>query len=413
MRFRQFGPQVLKEYNRNITAQKLGAALLQKFRKEPKQWQERVTGAVTDYDDHALQYLLELVEKADPTKNKQYVPWIIRTYVNTPNMRFEDAITKVTEPLTKFYKLVQKKQIPAPNNDIGRIRDLAGLVQTVDQYPDVVDQPKDADRGSAEEVYRDAEVRVIKPNDEKASCYYGQGTRWCTAGRDNNMFDRYAKSGPLYIIIPKNPSHPGEKYQFHFEAKQFMDENDRQTDIPTLLDRFPQLRDLFRATAEKTGAFAFLYSPEQFDMIENDVKSQLYKQLAMYLRNTAATEAKKLARDVIRSDSLVRDIIDFEELYEMLETSLTHAGDLAKELAYQSNPNDWGNVDGMYDLIFNLTGNWMRKEEFWMYVEELDEIDPDVFQHAGMSLEGDLSTLVSGAIEKILPGIIKDATSRL
>jgi hypothetical protein len=133
----------------------------------------------------------------------------------------------------------------------------------------------------------------------------------------------------------------------------------------------------------------------------------------MYLRNTAGTEAKKLARDVIRSDSLVRDIIDFEELYEMIETSLTHAGDLAKEIAYQSNPNDWGNVDGMYDLIFNLTGNWMRNEEFWMYVEELDEIDPDVFQHAGMSLEGDLSTLVSGAIEKVLPGIIKDATSRL
>ena len=114
MRFKQFGPQVLREYNRDITAQKLGAALLQKFRKEPKQWQERVTGAVTDYDDHALQYLLELVEKADPTKNKQYVPWIIRTYVNAPHMRFEDAITKVTEPLTKFYKLVQKKQIPAP-----------------------------------------------------------------------------------------------------------------------------------------------------------------------------------------------------------------------------------------------------------------------------------------------------------
>jgi hypothetical protein len=89
----------------------------------------------------------------------------------------------------------------------------------------------------------------------EAACYYGQGTRWCTACKNNNMYDYYTKGNkPLYIIIPRQQAYPGEKYQFHFETKQFMNELDRQIGpegIAKLVQRFPELTKILQQPAEK------------------------------------------------------------------------------------------------------------------------------------------------------------------
>ena len=284
----------LFEYDRGITLAMMGPGLLKKFRKEPPQWQARVTGAATDYDDQALQYLLELIERADPTKNKQYIPWIIRMYVNTPNLKFEDAVSKVTEPLKKFFKLVSKKQIPQPNNDIGRIKDLAQLVQLVDQYPDVVDQPKDVNRGQAKPYYEDQDLRIIIPQDQTAACYYGQGTKWCTAAQQNNMFDRYNKSGEMYIIVPKKPAYVGEKFQFHFPSKQFMNEKDQRVNLRELRARFPQLADVFAKQAAESGVIAL-------DKNMDDVTAQLPTILPAFrdrLRALIRADSRRLSREI-------------------------------------------------------------------------------------------------------------------
>ena len=402
--------EIINEYSRDITAQKMGAALLQKFRKEPPQWQARVTGAVTDYDDRALDYLLELVERADPTKNKQYVPWIVRMYVNTPNLKFEDAVSKVSEPLKKFFQLVTKKQIPAPNNDIGRIKDLAGLVQTVDQYPDVVDQPKEADRGDAKELYRDAEVRVVQPQDVTAACYYGQGTKWCTAGKENNMFDRYAKDGPMYIVMLAKPAHPGEKYQFHFETKQFMDEKDRQTDVGELLDRYPQLRDFFRPMAEKSNAFTFLYSGQQIAQVTDQLSKELQRKIYTEISQRAEFMANNLTKEVFRSNSDVKEFMDSEELAEMLYDELDNPRELARTIAFNTTASDWMDPDRLYDQVFNLVGEWIHKTEAWEYMDEvLTEIDEDLMMDAGMALEGDLCQSITDIIKEIMPPMLKAA----
>ena len=63
------------------------------------------------------------------------------------------------------------------------------------------------------------------PETEEASCELGRGTKWCTAARENNMFDYYSEEAPLYVWRDKN----GEKYQFHFGPEpQLMDSRDRE-----------------------------------------------------------------------------------------------------------------------------------------------------------------------------------------
>jgi len=123
---------------------------------------------------------------------------------------------------------------------------------TTDQFEDIMDEyepPKtkrELERGDSETVYSDEDVRVIIPMDEAAACYYGQGTKWCTAAtRGDNMFDDYAQRGALYIVIPRDPEYRGEKYQLHFVDQQFMDERDDPVPLIKIFQRFPQLQTFF------------------------------------------------------------------------------------------------------------------------------------------------------------------------
>ena len=47
----------------------------------------------------------------------------------------------------------------------------------------------------------------------------------------------------MYININKH--NHSEKYQFHFESKQFMDKNDRSIDIYTFFEEYPKLEDFY------------------------------------------------------------------------------------------------------------------------------------------------------------------------
>ena len=56
------------------------------------------------------------------------------------------------------------------------------------------------------------------------SCEIGSGTEWCTAtGKTREHFDYYISEGPLFIFIKPGST---EKYQFSYEAHEFMDKND-------------------------------------------------------------------------------------------------------------------------------------------------------------------------------------------
>lgn len=398
----------LLEYSRDVTAQKLGAGLLAKFQKEPPQWQQRIVNAGAE-PDVVLDHLLGRIELADPTKNKQYVPWLIRMYVNTPHLKFEDAISKTTEPLTKFYKLVNKKQIPAPNNDIGRIKDLATLVQIVDQYPDVEDKTKDVDRGQAKPYYEDADIRVIIPQDKTAACYYGQGTKWCTAATSaHNMFDRYNKEGEMYIIMPKKPAYPGEKYQFHFESKQFMDEKDHRVNLSKLRARLPQLAEVFANQAKENNVLAL--DPEITDLpatLQRAVPA-FQQFLKQHIRSQAIPLAKEISSELGKAVKVFRGM---DEIYELAEDMLSSRGiadlSLAVTNIVRNDPEIIDDEDGLFDELSGAITEFVRGREIWYYVEEvLEELDDEesVFD-AAMTIEGEILALM----QKLIPKAFADA----
>lgn len=138
--------------------------------------------------------------------------------------------------------------------------------------------------------YEGGGIKVIIPKTEKASCHFRIGTKWCTAGEKNNMFQNYAKRGSLYIIFTKD----WRKYQFFFrtQQKKIADETDHMLntkELNELVKKYPALIDAFEKVAKKTGFLPFIK-----DL--TDVDYTVYaKQDPLELINMMITTEKQLS----------------------------------------------------------------------------------------------------------------------
>ena len=234
MRARNF----ITEYDRTKTAQAFAAKLVNTALRDPTT-PGAVRNNINSMEDplKAAEMILQnQIEVGDPTKQKKYTQTLARMYANGL-IKWEDIGSTMRDYLTKFHKLNLKKMIPNPRNDFNRYTDIGDFYSVVDEYPDPEEREMKS-KGDAKEVYKDANVRIIQPEDINAACYYGQGTRWCTAADSNNMFDRYNQDGPMYILLPTPAKYEGEKYQIHPESSQYMDEDDRSVTPKDLMDRF-------------------------------------------------------------------------------------------------------------------------------------------------------------------------------
>ena len=223
--------ELLLEYRRDVTQQKLANEL----------------SSIADNENTTPEDVLEQVEQIDPTKNKQFVLWLVKQ-LSKRQFRLEDA-PRVTELLNNFISV--KNRLPVEQRDIGRF-DFYKLDGLIDKTMNV-ELGKDAATSNgtfpvvpgSKVLYNGPLGQLSIPETEEASCELGRGTKWCTAAEKNNMFDVYSQKGPLYVWRDKN----GEKYQFHFEATQFMDSKDRPIDSDTLTyfrTRHPVLSKMFK-----------------------------------------------------------------------------------------------------------------------------------------------------------------------
>ena len=250
MRYYEF----LFEYSRDITKRQYGNKIVEKLRSGPdKDLFDYYYKTLSDRQypiekitDTIAQNLLSSFENNDPTPNNQYTPWIAREYIKGHIRRLED-LDRISNGLKLYHQYKNTRQFKDAVGSNPVFKDIMKLeaetlLDVAEKIESYVGTKSDtqAKKGQAKEVYQDSEVRVIVPLDQDAACYYGQGTRWCTAAtQGQNYFEHYNSEGPLYIIIPKKPEYPGEKYQLHVYEEQFMNEKDNPVGL-NILNRYPK-----------------------------------------------------------------------------------------------------------------------------------------------------------------------------
>jgi hypothetical protein len=288
MRFKEF----LREYNQAKTAQVFGNKLVTALATDKSSHFPSPLGTDREYlrqkdkigsepeesnKQVIIKDILTAIEQADPTPNKEYAQWLAKCYANE-FQKIEDIISKGADWLKKYHQFKVKRILPDNLRNIANLKfsQLYDIIANdeLNAKLDAIENAPSKDKGSAETIYDDASVRIIHPMDEAAACYYGQGTQWCTAGRSNNMFNRYNKDGKMYILLPKNPQYDGEKYQLHFSSEQFMDETDADVgDLLALLqDRFnPDVLAFFKQVEPVIGTWVAYASDEVLQPIIDQI----------------------------------------------------------------------------------------------------------------------------------------------
>ena len=358
----------LLEYNQALTIKNYGEKLYQHFYDtENYNYIQRLRGEIVNdsdcntllvawdegFDDSGLkldskwkkpviEILVKMFEGLDPTPHKEYTQWLIRNYINS-NVHVEDVATNITSLLRTFDFLKRRRLIA--DRDINQYN-FNSLHRVVRNTHIPSKKEPEQSRGDYKEIFRNDRLIVIIPRDQEAACFWGQNTRWCTAAKDNNMFKSYNQIGSLYIIIPRKPVRPGEKYQFHFEEDQFMDEQDH--DIShwgrSLVRRFPELAEIFKDYANEHQV-SWLKPPHTLSREGWEREVMHLKRYSKQLKNGVYCcpifYARRFDWDVLESIEKVFDL----HLGAILEAEADHY----HFFAYAIFPPDFTGAEVVYD----------------------------------------------------------------
>jgi len=401
--------EIINEYNRDITAKNYAAKLVAVARRDrslPAQFRD--SKAVTD--EQLADVVLDQIEKSDPTPNKEYAQGLAKMYAQGET-QFEDMGSTLADYLAKFHKLKQKKVIPAPRNDFMRYASAADFMSVVDEYPDVGEELKD--KGASEQVYQDAQLRIIRPDNEAAACYYGQGTKWCTAAKNHNMFDTYNKQGSMYIVMPRQPAYGGEKYQFHFPSAQFMNEQDRPVDVTQLLARFPQLKDVFQDEARQHNNIQFMFrgTEQEYRAVMQKISQYVSQGVKESLQGMNDSIGRSIATAITNDVKMLRSLrFDLADMLEddVVETANWWAETMADLI--DRSPEDLSNEERLQATLEESDlMEWVTQTDAWAFITDLIEDeegsnDEDTYQ-AAMAMQFTMSSTVS----KLAVGYWKEA----
>lgn len=190
----------------------------------------------------------------------------------------------------EYLGYVYQHKIPI---DLGKIKELGDLYNVVKEYiakdtKSLGEILKILSKDEFKVLHNGERWYIFQPLTEKASCYLGVNTEWCTTWgpytlnkrhKDrSNMFSRYSPQGPLFIMIDKkNPDH---KYQFHFESYQFMDKNDKRIDASEFIVR-PENKEIFNyffpSFTKDVSGDEIKLELKRLDILPNELGLQLFE----------------------------------------------------------------------------------------------------------------------------------------
>ena len=167
----------------------------------------------------------------------------------------EDIKSKVLESLKTFFKFKSKIEI----KDLGRYPSIQDLWEVTDAFAGETEtetlsksQTEKIIKKDTKKLIDTPDFKVYVPETKEAACYYGKGTKWCTAADNDNMFDHYNNHGKLYVIMAGTGENI-KKFQLHFESEQFMNDKDAEITKAQIkyLSGFPKYKEFLEMLIEE------------------------------------------------------------------------------------------------------------------------------------------------------------------
>lgn len=250
--------------------------------------------------------------------------------------RFNDNAQKFQ--VLKNNRKIQEDSKYKSINDFDTLTELENFIDEHKSDLDDIEASK-ANKGKKKEFQKkikavgesDVEIELETPNiiiyiptTKEGSIYYGRNTRWCTASRENNMYEYYNKLGILHIIQSKE--NDKDKYQFHFETKSFMDATDTPIKFADFFNVFNNDEQLINWVVEKTediDALIDIYSRVKNNSLNEDLKIKTKAKLVEFLQTLEDIDKLFDIYLHIKNNSLDEDLEmkAKPKLVELLQTS--------------------------------------------------------------------------------------------
>jgi hypothetical protein len=205
------------------------------------------------------------------------------------NDNFGEYITKIGPALKNFEKISSN----LPKTDINQYGNLEELLNAINEYQNKSRrQYKQVDGGNV--VFENDRFFVVNPLDHKTSCYYGRGTKWCTAADSDHHFNQYNSDGKLFYILDKALPTSDVNYKVALLQKfegdsSFWDAQDNKKPEKWFAQHNPQAKEIMGAVNE------YLESQfkEQIEIFRDKERARLERERQEKIRRNLIIQQRK------------------------------------------------------------------------------------------------------------------------
>jgi uncharacterized protein YlxW (UPF0749 family) len=201
---------------------------------------------------------------------QKYLNWVGK---NLDVINFDESLSKLGPALDNFEKISSN----LPITDLLQYKSIEQLLTALNDYENRQRREvKKVEGGNI--VYDDGRYFVVNPLTHQSSCYYGRGTKWCTAAETDTHFKRYNEDGKLFYILDRNLSTSDPYYKV------------------ALLKKFDGDKTFYDAKDE-TIKYGWIYNTDKLKNILDSVDDYLNSEYAEQIKIFSDKEAAKKERE--------------------------------------------------------------------------------------------------------------------
>ena len=140
--------------------------------------------------------------------NHKYLDWITKNWsptdVGPAGVEVIHNLKEILLAVSKFDTQNQRLKI----KDLNQYKNLDQLFDTLQKLGQTARRSVEIS-DEVDRIYEDNRFVVVVPKTHKSSCYYGAGTKWCTASKDTDShFSNYKSGGAVsytHLTLPTTP----------------------------------------------------------------------------------------------------------------------------------------------------------------------------------------------------------------
>jgi flagellar biosynthesis GTPase FlhF len=241
----------------------------------------------------------ETLDKITNMVSPKFLDWVGKVLdMAVLNDNFGEYMSKIGPTLDAFEKVSSN----LPKTDINQYQSLDELLKALNDYQNKPRREyKKIEGGNV--VFENDRFLIVNPLTHQTSCYYGKGTKWCTAADSDYHFNLYNSDGKLFYILDKALPTSDVNYKVALLQKfdgdsSFWNAKDDKMPEKWFAQHNPQSKEIMGAV----NGYLESQFKEQLEIFRDKERAKLERERQEKLRIRRIIEQRREEADERRAD---------------------------------------------------------------------------------------------------------------